>query len=162
MAAKFAAFHKAQETREREAEAPPTFSPCHFFFYGTLMDPDVLQSVLSLTHPLDVMKAKVRGYSIKLWGIYPALIPYEGGEVLGVAGKITNWDHFIELCRYETFNYKLCFCTIVLDDGTELEDSRTFVWSGKPDSSELSDGSFDLERYQKHFKQSLIRARARG
>ena len=45
------------------------------FFYGTLMDPDILSKVLRSSKPLPIMRpARITGYEIKLWGPYPALI----------------------------------------------------------------------------------------
>lgn len=138
---------------------PPDFSPCYFFFYGSLMDSDVLQTVLRLSQPLECKGAKISGYAIKMWSIYPALVPCDGGEVRGMACQISEPEHFRRLCNYETGAYKPCISTIALDDGTVLEESRTFVWAGDPESVELSEGSFDLERYQKYFKQSVVRQR---
>ncbi|KAJ5840531.1 uncharacterized protein N7525_005719 [Penicillium rubens] len=45
------------------------------FFYGTLMDPDILSKVLRSSKPLPIMRpARITGYEIKLWGPYPALV----------------------------------------------------------------------------------------
>ena len=51
-------------------------------------------------------------------------------------------------------------CEAVLEGGEVLGGSRVFCWAGDPDSRELEEGSFDLERYQKYFKASVTRKRS--
>ncbi|KAE8874282.1 hypothetical protein PTNB73_00914 [Pyrenophora teres f. teres] len=52
-----------------------SFEPCHMFFYGSLMDPEVIQSVIKLTELPTTKPATISGFKIKMWGIYPALVP---------------------------------------------------------------------------------------
>lgn len=40
-----------------------------------------------------------------------------------------------------------------------LTDCRTFCWAGNPESKELEEGWFDLGRYQRYFKTSVVRSR---
>ncbi|THH27239.1 hypothetical protein EUX98_g6949 [Antrodiella citrinella] len=49
-------------------------SPCLLFFYGTLSLPHVLQRVLGLNEAPILLPASIKGFSIKMWGPYPALI----------------------------------------------------------------------------------------
>ncbi|TCD63347.1 hypothetical protein EIP91_005648 [Steccherinum ochraceum] len=49
-------------------------TPCLLFFYGTLSLPHILQRVLSLDSAPILLPATIEGYSVKMWGPYPALI----------------------------------------------------------------------------------------
>jgi hypothetical protein len=98
-----------------------------------------------------------KGFTVKMWGIYPALLPCSAGEVLGAVWECASDAHFRRLAEYETSAYSWCECTVVLEDGTEVLNCRTFCWAGDVDSKELESGSFDLERYQKDFKSSVVR-----
>ena len=64
--------------------------PSLFFFYGSLMDPDVLQTILNL-HEVAVLKGGwVTGFAVKMWGIYPALVSREGEKVFGKVWKVNT------------------------------------------------------------------------
>jgi hypothetical protein len=95
-----------------------------------------------------------------MWGIYPALIPSHSGSVAGSVSEVASEAHFDRLAAYETSAYKWDECDAVLDDGEVLRSCRIFCWTGEPDSKELENGSFDLERYQKYFKSSVTRRRS--
>ena len=136
------------------------FQPFHMFFYGSLMDPDVLQAILDLPELPTTRPATISGFSIKMWGIYPTLIPCYSGSVTGTLWKVTSEAQFDRLAAYETAAYRWDKCNAVLEGGKVLENCRTFCWAGEPDSKELEDGSFDLERYQKYFKPSVTRRRS--
>lgn len=139
------------------------FQPCHMFFYGSLRDPEVLQAVLDLSELPITRPATISGFEIKMWGIYPALVPSTASEkVLGSVWELTSEDHFDRLAAYETAAYRWIECDAVLEDadGATLQRCRMFCWAGEPDSKELEDGTFDLERYQKYFKPSVTRKRS--
>jgi gamma-glutamylcyclotransferase (GGCT)/AIG2-like uncharacterized protein YtfP len=129
------------------------------FFYGSLMDSEVLQSILDLPELPTTRPATISGFLIKMWGIYPTLIPCHSGSVTGTVWKVTSDAHFDRLVAYETAAYRWDECDAVLEGGEVLRNCRTFCWAGEPDSKELEDGSFDLERYQKYFKSSITRRR---
>jgi gamma-glutamylcyclotransferase (GGCT)/AIG2-like uncharacterized protein YtfP len=129
------------------------------FFYGSLMDPEVIQAVLSLPEPPLTKPAIIFGFWIKMWGIYPVLIPSTSGQVAGFISEVDYEEHFERLAAYETAAYTWGECEAVLDDGTAQKDCRTFCWAGHADSRELEDGCFDLERHQKYFKCSVTRRR---
>ena len=80
----------------------------------------------------------------------------------GAVWKVTSEDHFDKLAAYETAAYRLSDeCEAVLVEGGELlRGVRTFVWAGRPDSKELEEGGFDLERYRRYFKASVTRRRS--
>ncbi|KAK8859058.1 hypothetical protein PGQ11_009792 [Apiospora arundinis] len=163
MAAKFAAAAKVGT-----ALTEPSFRPRHFFFYGSLMDPEVFQAVTKSAEAPIMRKGWIRGFRMKMWGIYPTLVPETEAEAAARAKIRGTWcmvdSHirFVDLQEYETHKYMLYDCTIFIENGTELKDSGTFGWSGEPDSGELEDGVFDFERYQKYFKPSVLRPRPSG
>lgn len=136
------------------------FWPVHMFSYGSLMDPEVLQAILDLPEPPPTRPATISGFRIKMWGIYPTLIPSHSGSVAGTVWKVTSEAHFDRLADYETAAYRWDECDAVLEGGEVLRGCRTFCWAGEPESKELEDGSFDLERYQKYFKASVTRRRS--
>ena len=86
-------------------------------------------------------------------------MPSESGKVLGSVPEIRTGNHFEHLATYETAAYTWTECEAVLEDVTVLRGCRTFCWAGNPNSKELEEGSFDLERYQKYFKPSVTRQR---
>jgi len=137
--------------------AEPPFEPCAFFFYGSLMDPEVLRTILDLSETPTVESGAVRGFSIKMWGIYPALIPHESGRVSGSMWRVNSESQFLRLKEYETSAYTWCACDIELSSGEVLRGCRTFCWAGDSDSKELEEGTFDLQRYQRYFKASVVR-----
>ena len=124
------------------------------------MDPEVLQAILDLPELPTTRLATISGFSIKMWGIYPTLIHCYSGSVTGTLWKVTSEAQFDRLAAYETAAYRWDECNAVLEGGDVLENCRTFCWAGEPDSKELEDGSFDLERYQKYFKSSVTRRRS--
>lgn len=143
---------------DKPEDAEPPFKPCFFFFYGSLMDPEVLQAVLGLREiPVVEEEGWVTGFSMKMWGIYPALIKREGGKISGTVWKVETQSQFLRLVEYETSAYTWCACDVHLSDGEILHDCRTFCWAGDPNSKDLDEGTFNLQRYQRYFKPSVIR-----
>ncbi|OCK81888.1 hypothetical protein K432DRAFT_380888 [Lepidopterella palustris CBS 459.81] len=135
----------------------PPFEPCFLFFYGSLMDPEVLQTIIKLPELPIVNNGLIEGFTVKMWGIYPALIPCEDGEVHGTYFKINKLAHFLRLMEYETSVYTWCSCIVRTSCGETLKNCRTFCWAGDPQSNELEAGSFNLLRYQRYFKNSVVR-----
>ncbi|KAK7964454.1 hypothetical protein PG996_007849 [Apiospora saccharicola] len=168
MASKFAAFEKA--TTPTFAE-PTTFRPRHFFFYGTLMDPEVYQTVTKSPEAPAMRKGRITGFRMKMWGIYPTLVQVVPGSsagpeaetdtrITGTYCMVDSHVHLDNLQYYETTKYKPVDCTIMTEEGEELTNCATFGWAGDPDSAELEDGVFDFERYQKYFKPSVVKRSA--
>jgi gamma-glutamylcyclotransferase (GGCT)/AIG2-like uncharacterized protein YtfP len=130
------------------------------FFYGSLMDPEVIQAILNLPELPTTRPATISGFQVKMWSIYPTLIP--GNEkVSGVVWEVKKEEHFKRLQAYETAAYKWTWCEAILenDDKTVIENCRTFCWAGEPDSKELEDGSFDLAWYQRVLEPSVVKWR---
>ncbi|KAH9908364.1 hypothetical protein F4778DRAFT_716990 [Xylariomycetidae sp. FL2044] len=130
--------------------APPAkYHPMLYFFYGTLMKPDVLKQVLQLDHDPVLRPAKVIGYSLTKWGDYHALIDGEPGEeVTGVAYEVDSPEHEYRLAYYETNAYDLDSCFIYFTDGQEPEKilGSTFTYAG--DAMALKEGRFDRKLWE--------------
>ncbi|KAI8933227.1 hypothetical protein NX059_009862 [Plenodomus lindquistii] len=153
--------HYYQFLQDTKANIPgEPLQPFHMFFYGSLMDPEVLQAILSLPELPSTEPATISGFRIEMWSIYPILIPCHSGNVKRTVWKLTSEAHFDRLAAYETAAYRWVACDAVLEGGEILGKCRAFCWAGEPDSREFEDGSFDLERYQKYFKPSVIRRRS--
>ncbi|KAI5806339.1 hypothetical protein EDC01DRAFT_148446 [Geopyxis carbonaria] len=135
------------------------FHPCYMFFYGSLMDPEVLQAILDLPKLPTTKPATISGFRIKMWSIYPTLLSSYSGSVTGTVWKVTSEAHFDRLVAYETSHYRWTKCEAVLEGGEVLSNCLTFCWAEKLNSKELEDGSFDLEHYQKYYKSSVTRRR---
>jgi len=136
-------------------------APVYFFFYGSLMDSEVLGHILNLPEEPKVEPATINGFRIKMWGIYPSLIPdseHTGGLVSGTTWKVETAEQLRNLSKYETSVYRHYPVKIHRKDGSIL-DGRVFCWAGDPDNSELEEGSFDLVHYQTYFKSSVVRRR---
>jgi gamma-glutamylcyclotransferase (GGCT)/AIG2-like uncharacterized protein YtfP len=123
----------------------PPFRPCFLFFYGSLMDPDVLQVVVGLPETPTVFGGWVTGFSVKMWGRYPTLIPCERGKVVGRVWKVNELSQFSRLQEYETSTYSWCACDIELVSGETMHSCRTFYWAGDPDSKNLKMGFLTLK-----------------
>ncbi|KAI3396844.1 hypothetical protein diail_11616 [Diaporthe ilicicola] len=128
--------------------------PKNLFFYGSLMDPDVIRVIADTSVEPQLHKASIHGFRLKMWGVYPTLVPGDAGDtVQGVYWQAENHRQLGLLQRYETHRYKPASCSISLEkDGSTIDDGLTFMWAGDPASSELKDGEFLLERYQLYFK----------
>ncbi|KAI1168584.1 hypothetical protein F5B18DRAFT_595724 [Nemania serpens] len=150
----------------RDVEA--TFEPFYFFFYGSLQVRSVLRSVCDIKHKEEDdddddaifrTNASIRGWEVKMWGPYPALIPAiadadgEDGRVRGVAWLCEKHEHVTRLCSYETDAYRIAYCDVEVPsadgNGVEiLKNARTFVSIFA--AHELRRGAFDLEDYQEN------------
>ncbi|POS69408.1 hypothetical protein DHEL01_v212199 [Diaporthe helianthi] len=124
-----------------------------YFFYGTLMDPGIVQDILGL-EAIPVMRPAVlrnRGH-LMMWGPFPALLADQRPrvEVKGMAYEIEGAATKDRLAAYEGSNYTeiTSLINFVRDDGS-LEKGifgRVFKWVGSED--DLKSGTFDLEVYK--------------
>ncbi|KAG8157865.1 hypothetical protein KVR01_012137 [Diaporthe batatas] len=135
---------------------PSPEQPGKFFFYGSLMDPDVLYAITRSSAEPVLHKATIRGHKMKKWGSYPALIPGGAGDVVdGVYWEAEDAGQSALLQHYETNMYRPVACTIRVekgDGGVVVEDGLVFVWAGNAGSEELEEGGFSLEEYRLHHK----------
>ncbi|KAM4066334.1 gamma-glutamyl cyclotransferase, AIG2-like domain-containing protein [Hirsutella rhossiliensis] len=147
--------------QQQPAPADDGFEPCIFFFYGTLMDPEVLRSVAALDAPPELADAWVEGLELRLWhAVYPTLTRLRQARaatprVDGKAWRATSMDQCLRLQRYETAAYEGYDCDVYLAAGAVVR-GLTFVWAGDPDSSQLSDGTFNLALWQRNHKGSVF------
>ncbi len=110
--------------------------PIHYFFYGTLMDPSRLTTILQLTSEPVLRPAKLIGYHCEYWGPYPALLKLPPvNPVHGVAFQVETDEQIERLQAYETSMYRDEFCQISFEDGEKVL-GRTFLWDS--DKSLLS------------------------
>ena len=130
-------------------EAPPTV----WFFYGSLMDPSTLQSVLDLAELPILQPAKLHGHHLKMLGHYPALLDTPPRlTVPGVVFEASEYgryeDLLAELQAYEGATYKCKVCSVEIVGQEEKKPVRanTFEWTA--DTTALEVGSFDLKQYQ--------------
>ncbi|KAJ5112248.1 hypothetical protein N7532_000293 [Penicillium argentinense] len=140
------------ERSVEESWPEEAFQRHYCFFYGTLMDPDILSRVLKSSKKPPIMhRARVMGYQVKLWGLYPALLDGESlNPVDGMAYELRSQTQLDRLATYETEQYRLQACLIDLlsDDGVgKTIEGVTFVWNGEQD--ELKEGTFNLKQWKK-------------
>ncbi|KAK3902361.1 hypothetical protein C8A05DRAFT_33951 [Staphylotrichum tortipilum] len=137
---------------EKPKPQPYIYEPHYYFFYGTLMKPDVLKGVLGLPSSVEpvLRPAKVYGYELTNWGQYKALVEgVPGTTVAGYAYFVESAEHEYKLAYYETNAYQLAPCNVYFTDGGPdgcTEDERptpgyTFKYAG--DAQALKAGRFD-------------------
>ncbi|KAI3337544.1 hypothetical protein HD806DRAFT_518363 [Xylariaceae sp. AK1471] len=142
------------------------FRPFYFFFYGSLQILSVLEAVCGVSSSEEgeenriVLRenASIKGWKLKKWGPYPALVPAdntndegegEGHVVRGVAWCCDKPEYVARICGYETGAYRMAYCEVSFPTDDKLKiirDARTFVWAR--DTKELEDGVFDVEEYR--------------
>ncbi|OTA55982.1 hypothetical protein K449DRAFT_387745 [Hypoxylon sp. EC38] len=129
--------------------SPRKYTPMTYFFYGTLMQPEILKRVLDLDHEPIMRPAKIIGYSLTKWGDYNALIDGESGqEVAGMAYEVKSPEHEYKLAYYETNAYELAPCLIDFTDGKQPDQviGSTFKYAG--DAVALKEGRFDRKLWE--------------
>lgn len=137
----------ARTAREREAKVL-------YFFYGSLMFPEMLQHVLDLPQLPEVKPAEIVGFHMKVWGPYPAVVVGEPGEIVrGMAYEVQTPEHKDKLAKYETECYRTRRVYIDVDGEEEEVLGATFEWNGTED--ELDEGTFDAESWKKRMKRIL-------
>ena len=107
--------------------------PVWYFFYGTLADPEVLVEKLELCARPSLRPATVDGANIRTWGgKYKALV--DGDSIVaGWAYKITSAGHEEALRYYETSQYEVVRCVILINDTDERDWGLTFRFVGACD-----------------------------
>jgi Gamma-glutamyl cyclotransferase, AIG2-like len=84
------------------------FKPGYFFYYGSLMDAEVLQTIIELPYCPILERGYITNWKLKIWGIHPTLVPAESeSKVEGVFWFISNPAHVERLATYETEAYKM-------------------------------------------------------
>lgn len=101
--------------------------PVAYFFYGRLCDPALWTGRVGFADEPKLVEGQIRGYEIKMWGDYKALVPAseleeEGENVLrGKVYMIESEEVLEKLAAYETNNYGMGLCEITFGDGRTAE-----------------------------------------
>jgi hypothetical protein len=109
------------------------------------MDPALLSDILGLPEKLTLRPVMLAGYSLKLWGQYPALLDGPpGAVVVGIVYNVEHENQAERLAEYETQAYRPTPCLIRFTDGEEPEQvtGTAFKYVGNP--ADISEGDFDL------------------
>lgn len=126
-----------------------------FFFYGTLMDPDVLALVVG--RPLadgarapatlpDVRRVRVRGRG------FPMLLPAAGAGVDGVVVEGLDRNAAIRVTWFESEGYDIVRRRVVLADGRAVP---AWVYMPRPGALR-SGGGWDFGRWQRREKPAYL------
>ncbi|RMD43062.1 hypothetical protein DV735_g1989, partial [Chaetothyriales sp. CBS 134920] len=133
-------------TEPHEHHDPPVFQPTHYFFYGTLTQPEILSHILDLKAPPELVPASIEGYSLALWGQYKTLLDGPPCNIVeGFAYEVQTVEDEDKLEYYETNAYESAPCLITLktaaDQDPKIVQGRTFMYAG--DAQALKEGRFD-------------------
>lgn len=153
--------HPIVSAEATHKESQP-FRPCTFFFYGTLMDPDVIRAVTQSDKVPVLQDATLEGFEMKMWlDRYPTLLATENtaptSTIRGKTWKATSMEQCLSLQTYETSAYKCSRCVVKSEDGMSVN-ALTFTWAGDANDAALSEsnGAFDLSYWQTHYKQYMF------
>ena len=105
--------------------------PVPYFFYGTLADPAFLAGKLELEDVPVLQRGTIRGYKVKMWGKYKALIGGQGrGEVVeGWVYMVKTKEDLEKLAVWEGENYEVDLCDVFVK-GDEKVLGNVFVFCG--------------------------------
>jgi hypothetical protein len=133
-----------------------------FFFYGTLMDRDLLSAVLGRRiAPSALLPARVRGYRrTALRGEpYPALSLQPGASVRGVILRGLNLADRARLSAYEGVGYEV---VCVLAERPGKGPIRVFLFQPKPGAYTSTSRPWSLTRWRLRHKPSDMNVLRRG
>lgn len=107
--------------------------PVWYFFYGTLANPDLLVDKLGLCVRPRLRPATVGEANIRTWGgKYKALVDGDS-LVTGWTYKVTSAAHEDALRYYETSQYEVVRCAILMNDTNKRVWGLTFRFIGACD-----------------------------
>lgn len=114
------------------------------------MDPKVLMVVAGLDHQPESKDAWIEGFELKMSkGIYPVLLPGSRSVRSRIKGKVcqaATMDQCLRLQLYETSGYEPIDCEVNIgESNSEPAKGLVFTWARDPGSSDLVEGTFDLE-----------------
>jgi len=126
-----------------------------FFFYGTLMDTDVLAAVICRrVAPARLRPAVIKGFRrvYRHNAVYPVLIPATGGVVDGVVVAGIGRVEAQRLVTFEGSGYGLDRRTVAVGD----EQVAAFVFLPRPDV-QATDEEWSFEQWLLREKPAYIR-----
>ncbi len=127
-----------------------------FFFYGTLIDPDVRRAVLGRLAPVEAEPAVLRGWRrVPAAGkTYPVIVADPRGAVDGVVVRGLDRAARRRLERYEDDFYELIAVEVTLTgSGHKLE---TLVFAAGQQLSCRTARSWDLADWQRRHKRRFL------
>lgn len=130
-----------------------------YFFYGSLMDADVLSAVAGeRIPPARLIPARLPGYERlgMRHGVFPVLVEYPGAEVAGMLVRGIDADVARRLARYEGPGYILARRTVTTADGSVA--ANVFI-AARP--GRTSGRIWDFEAWTRRHKRRLLRALAK-
>lgn len=126
-----------------------------FFFYGTLLDHDVMALVIGRRlPPAAFVPASLKGHvRRRARGVsYPILMREPGGEVEGVVvGGLTRRD-VARLSAYEGPRYRIAPLKVTIDGKLKT----VSVFEPKESSFQTVDGTWDLALWQGRYKRPFV------
>ncbi len=127
-----------------------------FFFYGTLMDPDVCRAVLGdCAEALEIRPALLTGYRrVRAnCGNYPVLVRRRGGFLPGLLVEGMTYEALLAIAHFEGQEYEPRRALIIDRNGR-----RVTAWLFLPNHPRLAtDRSWDLHRWRNSGKHLLLR-----
>jgi len=126
-----------------------------FFFYGTLIDPDVRRAVLGRAAPARVEPAILRGWRrVPVAGkTYPAITPDPRGAVDGVVARGLGRAACRRLRLYEDDFYDLITVDVELADGFTRP---ACVFAVGPGVGRRTAASWDIADWQRRHKRLFL------
>lgn len=109
------------------------FQPQLYFFYGSLMSPQVLKNILELPELPCLSPASVLDYELKACGHYLAAIRVPGHMVHGMVYLVQSQEEVDELQDYESSAYDCSDVWIMTSEG-EAVSGKMFLWKGDVDA----------------------------
>jgi gamma-glutamylcyclotransferase (GGCT)/AIG2-like uncharacterized protein YtfP len=132
----------------------------HYFFYGSLMDADVLSAVTGERIPPGrLIPARLAGYErlCARYNVFPVLVEYPGAEVAGMLVRGIDAAAARRLARYEGPDYVLAKRSITTAEGNE--EAFVFLYA-RPGRSSGKPWNFDA--WRRRHKRRLLRALTKG
>ena len=131
-----------------------------FFFYGTLMDPDVRRAVLGLRAPASAEAATLIGWRrVSIPGeTYPTVVREPGGCVEGVPVRGLDYLSCRQLTAYEGRDYALVDVGVTAGQGGQQIPAMMFATIAQV---RLGSGDWSLAAWTRRHKRATLAAIAR-
>jgi hypothetical protein len=121
--------HHDKNSPENPLPACVLPEPAWYFFYGTLMDPEVLARVAGLDKEPIMSRATIRRKRVRYWGPFRALCRGED-SVDGLVWYASSVEIVERLRAYESDAYRDTCVYAELENGKKII-AHTFFWNGE-------------------------------